>query len=133
MRNFRCIISAWTRTYIIYIYIGDFQICILVPLRVTRVLSFFSQILKYLKNQLIYIDHTILACVIFPGFTIDKKDLWLMLYTKYIFNRRSFKWQNNAGRLIVFGESSTSGETLRVSFGSDEDCLHISAASGRKS
>ena len=71
-------------------------------------------------NQLIYIDHTSLACVIIPGFTIDEKDLWLMLYTKYIVKRRSFEWKITAERWIVFGESSTSGKTHRVSFGSDE-------------
>ena len=68
---------------------------------------FFSHRLKTL-NQLIYVDHISLACVIILGFKIDQKDLWLMLYTKYIVNRRYFEWQNNARRWIVFGKSSTS-------------------------
>ena len=102
---------------------------------IKSIYSFIFFLVKYLKtwNQLIYIDHTILACVIIPGFTIDKKDLWPMLYTKYIVNRRSFEWKINAERWIVFGESSTSGKTHTVPVSvATKSCLHVPATIGRK-
>ena len=93
---------------------------------IKNIYSFVFFLATYLKtlNQLIYIDHIILACVIVHGFTIDEKYLWLMLCTKYIVKRRSFEWQNNTRRWIVFRETSTSGETHRVSFVSDKVCYN---------
>ena len=55
-------------------------------------------------NQLIDIGHIILACMIILGFTVDQNDIWLILYTKNIVNRRYFQLQNNIGRWVIFGE-----------------------------
>ena len=71
-------------------------------------------------NQLIYIDQIILACVIILGFTIDHKDLWLMLYTNDIVNRRYFDDKITQEDKLFLIKNSTSKETHRVSFGSDE-------------